>query len=276
QNYPERYDRFYHAIKERFPDVVTIANVDAWGHDDPVWRNLLPVEIIDEHYYRSYQWMRNNYTKYDRRMRNFQIYNGEYAANAKGTYGRFGNMNSAVGEAIYMLGMERNSDICKMASFAPMFLGDHETRWAYDMIHFNSRGHFVTPSYYIQQMMAMNVGRQNLKWTETGNEIELDSVEGKDVTDRRRVYQAVSIDDEARVIYIKIANPNSVGTTVKLHLREAKATGGSVIRLGGGSGLDENTPENPDHVVPKESSLTTLDELDVPAHSMNIFKISYQ
>ena len=169
EQYAERYNMFYTAIKEKYPDIITIGNVESWGTDNPSWRNYYPVELVDEHYYRSFSWMRDNYRKYDNYSRDVLVYNGEYAANQRGTFGRYGTISSALGEAIYMLGMERNSDVCRMASFAPIFMHESDPRWDYDMIHFNAASHFVTPSYYVQQMMASNVGHQNLKWTETGN-----------------------------------------------------------------------------------------------------------
>ena len=172
-DYGERYDMFYRAIKEKYPEIVTIANVEAWGTDNPSWRYEYPVEIVDEHYYRSHSWMRSNYNKYDYYPRTIKVYNGEYAANASGTYGQYGNMNSALGEAVYMMGMERNSDVCVMASFAPIFTHEEDPRWAYDMIHFNASGNFVTPSYYVQRLMNEHLGKQNLLWTESGNQVNV-------------------------------------------------------------------------------------------------------
>lgn len=169
--YPERYYKFYNAIKAKYPDIITIGNVEAWGTDAPSWRNDYPVELVDEHYYRSHSWMKQNYRKYDNYPRNIGVYNGEYAANYGGTYGQYGNMNSALGEAVYMLGMERNSDVCRMASFAPIFMHESDPTWAYDMIHFNAGGNFVTPSYYVQKLLSNNLGHQNLLWTESGNSV---------------------------------------------------------------------------------------------------------
>lgn len=171
--YAERYNMFYTAIKAKYPDITTIGNVEAWGTDNPSWRNDYPVELVDEHYYRSHEWMRANYNKYDNYPRSIGVYNGEYAANG-GSYGRYGNMNSALGEAIYMLGMERNSDVCRMASFAPIFTHESDPLWAYDMIHFNASDHFVTPSYHVQRMLGNGLGKQNLKWTESGNATQTD------------------------------------------------------------------------------------------------------
>ena len=169
--YPERYYKFYQAIKEKYPEIVTIGNVEAWGTDNPSWRNEYPVELVDEHYYRSHSWMRENYQKYDNYNRSVGVYVGEYAANASGTYGTYGNMNSALGEAIFMLGMEKNADVVRMGSFAPIFMHESDPCWPYDMIHFNSGRNFVTPSYYVQKLMGSNLGYQNLKWTETGNSL---------------------------------------------------------------------------------------------------------
>lgn len=166
--YAERYKMFYNAIKAKYPDIVCIGNVEAWGTDSPSWRNANPVELVDEHYYRSADWMIANYNKYDNVSRSIGIYNGEYAANG-GSYGKYGNLSSALGEAVYMLGMERNSDVCRMASFAPIFTHESNPTWAYDMIHFDADKYFVTPSYYVQKLMGSNLGTQNLKWTETGN-----------------------------------------------------------------------------------------------------------
>lgn len=166
--YAERYKMFYNAIKAKYPDIVCIGNVEAWGTDSPSWRNANPVELVDEHYYRSADWMIANYNKYDNVSRFIGIYNGEYAANG-GSYGKYGNLSSALGEAVYMLGMERNSDVCRMASFAPIFTHESNPTWAYDMIHFDADKNFVTPSYYVQKLMGNNLGTQNLKWTETGN-----------------------------------------------------------------------------------------------------------
>lgn len=168
--YPERYYKFYQAIKEKYPEIITIGNVEAWGTDNPTWRNEYPVELVDEHYYRTSSWMRDNYHKYDNYSRNIGVYVGEYAANS-GDWGQYGNLNSALGEAIFMLGMEKNADVVRMGSFAPIFTHENDPRWAYDMIHFNSGKNFVTPSYQVQKLMANNLGYQNLTWTETGNSV---------------------------------------------------------------------------------------------------------
>lgn len=168
-HYAERYKAFYDAIKAKYPEVTLIGNVEAWGTDNPSWRNSYPVEIVDEHYYRTPKWFENNYNKYDSYPRSgAKVYVGEYAVTEG--YGKNGNLRAALGEAVYMQGLENNSDICVMASYAPIFFNEErEVGWIPDMIRFNHNACFGTPSYYVQKLMPQYLGTQNIKWTEENN-----------------------------------------------------------------------------------------------------------
>lgn len=165
--YAERYLQFYTAIKDKYPYMQLIGNVEAWGTDDPTWRNSNPVDILDEHYYRTPGWFAAQYNKYDSYSRaGAKIYAGEYAVTSNCGNG---NLNAALGEAVYMCGMENNSDVVTMNSYAPIFRNDNVNHWAIDMIHFNSAQYYCTPSYYVQKMFPNNIGTRIVKWTETGD-----------------------------------------------------------------------------------------------------------
>lgn len=173
-HYPERYRQFYDAIKARWPETICIGNVESWGTDNPSWRNAHPVDVVDEHYYKTPDWFASNYRKYDNASRSsHKIYNGEYAVTSD--CGTNGTLKAALGEAIYMAGMERNSDVCIMASYAPIFKNENDSQWNPDMLHYNAYTSFGTPSYWAQQMMAETVGKQNITWTETGNMLGMES-----------------------------------------------------------------------------------------------------
>ena len=166
-HYPERYIQFYRAIKERYPEMVIIGNVDAFDFN-PKWRNSHPVDYVDEHYYRNPRWFIDRYRKYDSYdRRGPKVYVGEYAVTKE--CGTNGNLNAALGEAVFMMGMERNGDIVKMNSYAPVFKNENEARWNPDMIHFNSGEVFVTPSYHVQQLFATHMGDYQVKCVEQGN-----------------------------------------------------------------------------------------------------------
>jgi alpha-L-arabinofuranosidase len=160
--YPERYKMFYDAIKAKYPHINLIANVAAWGTDSPKWNNNYPVDIVDEHYYRSPVWFENNFNKYDNYDRSkYKVYTGEYAVTQG--FGKVGNLSAALGEATFMMGMENNSDVVIMCSYAPIFVNENNIAWQPDMIRYNSSQVMCTPSYYAQKLMANNVGTKLLK-----------------------------------------------------------------------------------------------------------------
>jgi alpha-L-arabinofuranosidase len=148
--YHERYALFYDAIRARFPQMHLIA--DEW-RGTPTNR---PIEIVDEHYYSTPEFFIANagkYDTYDRAGR--KVYVGEYAV----TQGcGQGNLRAAVGEAAFMTGLERNSDVVVMASYAPLFANVHYKKWNPDLICFDSSRAYGIPSYYVQQMFSANRG----------------------------------------------------------------------------------------------------------------------
>ncbi len=167
-HYAERYKQFYDAIKARHPEITLIGNVEAWGTDNPSWRNSYPCEVVDEHYYRNPTWFENQYNKYDNYDRSRpKVYAGEYAVTSD--FGTNGHLTAALGEAVYMLGMENNADVCVMNSYAPIFVNENDQKWKPDMIRFNSIESYGTPSYHVQQLMATLHGKQNIARTESGN-----------------------------------------------------------------------------------------------------------
>ncbi len=177
-NYYKRFQLFRDAVLAKYPGMHIIGNVAAWGTDDPTWDSKEKVELLDEHYYRTPAWFADNFHKYDTYDRQGpSIYVGEYAVTQG--FGKVGNLNAALGEAVYMMGLENNSDIVKMASYAPIFANINETRWRPDMIQFDATRSLGTPSYYVQRLMADNVGtrimtvKQDNPYTPSADEVKL-------------------------------------------------------------------------------------------------------
>ena len=161
-HYYERYEQFYKAIRSKYPEMKIIGNVVAWGDDNPKWNSKLSVDLLDEHYYRSPDWFAAAFHKYDSYDRQGpKVYVGEYAVT--NGYGKLGNMNAALGGAVYMMGMENNSDVVELASYAPIFVNENDARWRPDMIRFSSSRVMGTPSYYVQQLMPQHLGSQVVK-----------------------------------------------------------------------------------------------------------------
>jgi alpha-L-arabinofuranosidase len=165
-HYYDRFRLFKEQILKKYPKMHLIGNVAAWGTDTPTWDSQESVELLDEHYYRNPAWFADNFHKYDTYdRRGPKIYVGEYAVTDG--FGDLGNMNAALGEAVYMMGMENNSDIVPLNSYAPIFVNENDARWRPDMIRFNSSRVMGTPSYYVQMLMPRNVGTQVVKVSQT-------------------------------------------------------------------------------------------------------------
>lgn len=161
-DYMKRYMQFYRAIKTRWPDIHLIAN--SYNFDNITE----PVEILDEHHYSTPEFFISQYDRYDNRSESgTKVYVGEYAV--RHDCGWWGNLTAAIAEAVFMEGTENNSSTATMLSYAPLFVHEENTAWLPDIIRFNCSMSYGTPSYYVQRMFGNNIGKQNIKWTETIN-----------------------------------------------------------------------------------------------------------
>jgi alpha-L-arabinofuranosidase len=148
--YHERWELFYQAIKSKYPEIKLIANV--WGGYPT---NSMP-EIVDEHYYNNPEYFiqqAGHYDNYDRKGP--KVFVGEYAVTSGSG---LGNLRGAIGEAAFMTGMERNSDVVIMGAYAPLFVNVNHKRWPINLINFDSSRAFGLPSYYVQQLFAQHRG----------------------------------------------------------------------------------------------------------------------
>lgn len=151
--YNVRYNIFYEALKEKYPEIITIFNVH-WEVGTET--EGLPVEIADEHFYPDseyFQMYHNMYDFYDRKGP--KIYVGEYGQIADN---QSATLKGALSEAAFMTGMERNQDIVVMSSYAPLFANVNNAIWNPDLIYFNGTSVYGTPSYYVQKIFGENRG----------------------------------------------------------------------------------------------------------------------
>lgn len=154
--YTQRYDVFYKAIKEKYPDLVLISTLGLGGQD-----SHKKVDMIDPHWYVTPDYFFLNSQIFDHQPRTgYNVYVGEYACNI-GVGG--GNLLGALGEAAFLTGMERNSDLVHMASYAPLLENINDRVWPVNLIWMDSYRTMGRSSYHIQKMFAGNRPDQNLK-----------------------------------------------------------------------------------------------------------------
>lgn len=141
-----RFAQFFDSIKAKYPRLKVIATTrDA---------SRVP-DVIDEHYYRrSEDEMASHAHDYDTRPRTGpKVFVGEWAT-------RVGdptpNMSAALGDAAWMTGMERNSDLVIMSSYAPLFVNVNPggMQWKTDLIGYDALNSYGSPAYYAQKMFS--------------------------------------------------------------------------------------------------------------------------
>lgn len=149
--YRERWPLFVKAIKAKHPEIQLIANHWLGGYP----KEPMP-EIVDEHYYNTPEWFLQHAHQYDTYDRTGpKIFVGEYAVTRNGG---LGNLRAAIGEAAFMTGIERNSDIVTMACYAPLFCNANHKRWPVNLINFDSHRWFGIPGYYVQKLFSEHRG----------------------------------------------------------------------------------------------------------------------
>ncbi len=160
ENFTARYDANYHYIynklKAEYPQLTFL---NTMGIADAENFNLR-TDMIDPHWYVEPDYFYSNRTIFDEVPRgHYDIYVGEYASN--NGVGR-GNMDAALSEAVFMMDMERNSDIVKMASYAPLIVNDNAPNWTCNLIWQHSGELFGRASYYTQRMFSENLPSYNV------------------------------------------------------------------------------------------------------------------
>ncbi|MFI6877895.1 alpha-L-arabinofuranosidase C-terminal domain-containing protein [Streptomyces sp. NPDC050400] len=181
ENLPEdffaRFTEFRAAIAAKYPDVTVISNSgpdDSGTTFDTAWKlnKDADVDMVDEHYYNSPQWFLQNNDRYDSYDRGGpKVFLGEYAS--------LGNQwSNALSEAAYMTGLERNADVVKLASYAPLFARDDTVQWRPDMIWFNDQKSWGSADYEVQKLFMRNVGDQVVPSTATATPSTLEPITG--------------------------------------------------------------------------------------------------
>lgn len=228
--FTERFNMIYDAVRAKHPEIIICGTVGPFYEgSDYEWGWKLAKEkdipMVDEHYYVSPGWYIHNQDYYDHYDRNAsEVYLGEYACHIAG---RHNNIETALCEALHLVNVERNADIVRMTSYAPLLARHGHTNWNPDMIYFNSSRIDLTPGYYTQKIFGNNSGDQYL----TGH-LKVESPRD-DV--RKRIATSTVYDSATGDLIFKFVNllPVAVNTAVEVNDCEAFATAATCTVLTG-------------------------------------------
>ena len=207
-----RYLAFEKAIHEKYPEIKTIGtagpfiknemHAQAWDFYHKQGKSNKKIAFaVDEHYYVAPQWLYDNVALYDDYPRDIAVFAGEYAAHDDNLSN---SIEGAVAEAAMMTGMERNGDVVKLASYAPLFNRIGHSQWTPDMIWFDADKVVLTPTYYVQKMFSDYSGVEAL---------ELNGQE-KVLRENKLYISAVKAADGKKIV--KIANAGDEAQTLAL------------------------------------------------------------
>jgi alpha-N-arabinofuranosidase len=225
--YFERYKVFEKAILSKYPDMKIVSGTGPspdGTYFDYAWKELkkLKPAFVDEHYYKPPSWFYANVNRYDNYERGgAKIFAGEYAAHIKGNPADGEGMNvweSALAEAAFMTGLERNADLVQMASYAPLLAHTDAWQWRPDLIWFDNLKVVATPNYFVQKMFSNNKGTDVVQITENGKAVATDNL-----------YSSAVVDKQTNTLIIKMVNSSPVAQTVELNLQGLKLTNGNAI-----------------------------------------------
>ncbi|KAG0144767.1 hypothetical protein CROQUDRAFT_108302 [Cronartium quercuum f. sp. fusiforme G11] len=160
ESYVYRWRHFATPLMKVFPQLKFIATT--------LQPNLSPTpHAYDIHSYQPAKWFAQHTHDYDTWSRNGpKIFQLEFAANTiVGKGPQFPTQEGAVGEAAYMTGHERNSDIVQGVAYAPTYCNTQSaeaSQWHPNLINFDALSVTKNPSYYVQQMFAQHLGTHYL------------------------------------------------------------------------------------------------------------------
>ena len=255
-SYDGRFKQFHDAIKAKYPDLQLIATA-------PI-KSVKP-DVLDDHFYLSSEKYFDDIHHYDKFDRNGpKIFMGEYATMEGSPTGDFG---AALGDAAWLTGVERNSDVVVMSSYAPLLVNVHNggMQWHPDLIGYDGLTSYGSPSYYVLSLFASHLGDQVPESSLTGA--------------GPRVAYSVTHQQASGKVFIKVVNGSPTAQPLEIDLSGIGSMTGpaKLWRLHALSPADTNTITDPKHIVPVESTLpvtgTKLKHI-LPGYSFELIELS--
>ncbi|CAL8168091.1 unnamed protein product [Prunus armeniaca] len=249
KNYRGNYLKFYSAIKRAYPDIKIISNCDGSS------RKLdHPADLYDFHVYTDAKNMFSMAHQFDHASRSGpKAFVSEYAVTGKdaGT----GSLLAALGEAGFLIGLEKNSDVVEMASYAPLFANDNGRNSKFSAIVFNSSHLYGTPSYWMQSLFNESSGatvfNATLQTNSSTNQVEqllASAISWKNSENENSYLRIKIVNFGTDAVNLKIVvdglEPNSI------NLSESTKT-----LLTSNNPMDGNSFNDPKKVIPKRIPL---------------------
>jgi len=279
-SYNDRFTQFFDAIKAKYPNLQIIATTPVTSREP---------DLVDEHYYRSQVEMEAHALDYDSRSRTnkTKIFVGEWATRVGAPTP---NLAGALGDAAWMTGMERNSDIVLMASYAPLFVNVNPggMQWRTDLIGYDTLNSYGSPAYYAQKMFSTHHGDTILatdsqdiptvSWqppVRRRNGVEQPRPPEQQV---RQIFFDATRDSQSGIIYLKVVNTLGAVQPVKIQISGVASveTESEAVVLKADRPDETNSIQDPARIVPiteKVDGLGTDFTREFPPYSITVLEL---
>ncbi|KAI5317037.1 hypothetical protein L3X38_036744 [Prunus dulcis] len=250
KNYLGNYLKFYSAIKRAYPDIKIISNCD--GSSQKLDH---PADLFDFHFYADDA--KNMFSMahhFDQTSRSGpKAFVSEYAVTT-------GSLLAALGEAGFLIGLEKNSDVVEMASYAPLFANDNGRNSKFSAIVFNSSHLYGTPSYWMQSLFSESSGatifNATLQTNSSTNQVEqllASAISWKNSENENSYLRIKIVNFGIDIVNLKIVvdglEPNSINLS-----KSTKTV------LTSNNPMDENSLNEPKKVIPNRIPLEKAGE----------------
>jgi alpha-N-arabinofuranosidase len=289
-SYQGRFAQFYDAIKAKYPNLQCIDTCGPKYWDQFVAKAERTPDLVDEHYYRSEGEMEAHALDYDQYSRadKSKIFVGEWATRVGSPTP---NMAGALGDAAWMTGMERNSDVVVIQCYAPLFVNVSDLKrpggsmqWPSDLIGYDALNSYGSPSYYAQVMFSNHHGDEIL------------ATDSQDIPRRdwqppaprngtlppkqqiRKLFFDATRDRQSGTIYLKVVNSLGTAQPVKIEISGAAAIEpeGQAVVLKANQLDDTNSIQEPKKIVPVTENVSGLGASftrEFPPYSITVLEL---
>ena len=276
--FTERLEVFVKAIRKAYPEINIIGSSGPQSEGeqfDYLWPEMkrLKVDLVDEHFYRSENWFLTQgmrYDSYDRKGP--KVFAGEYACHGRGK--KYNHFNASLMEAAFMTNIERNADIVHMATYAPLFAHVEGWQWRPDLIWYDNLRSVRTCSYYVQQLYSHNKGTHVVPLT-----MDKKPVAGQEGQDG--LFASAVWDNDTKEYIVKVINTSDKAQPITLEFAGMKKketlADGKCITFHSDQLEADNTVDNPNVVLPKESAVSIEGKVlnaEIGAKTFVIYKFS--
>jgi len=261
----ERFEMIYKAVKAKHPEITVIGTVgpNPAGDDyEKGWKiaDELHLPMVDEHCYKSLQWFWDNLQRYDAYDRSkSQVYLGEWASFDDK---RRSTLRSAISEAAYLTALERNADVVRFASYAPLLAKRDHTDWTPDLIFFTNTEVFPTINYHVQQLFSVNNG-----------DFYIPTVISDGATPPAALAASAVGDGKTGDLILKLVNGANTATPLRIVLAGVKRLPATAVK----TVLAGNNPtETDEHVVQPQTSTMPIAptfDYEAPANSLTVIRL---